>query len=60
MYILQFRLEVTEPAMSQLGNCSGKFFRTIYDALHHLVPFVQFKKHEKQPWRSVNFSKVVG
>ena len=23
-----------------------------------LVPFVQFKKSEKHPWRSVNFSKV--
>ena len=23
-----------------------------------LVPFVQFKKREKRPWRSVNFSKV--
>ena len=27
-------------------------------ALHDLVPFVQFKKREKHPWRSVNFSKV--
>ena len=29
-------------------------------ALRDLVPFVQFKKHEKHPWRSVNFSKVAG
>ena len=29
-------------------------------ALHDLVPFVQFKKREKHPWRSVNFSKVAG
>ena len=28
------------------------------DALRDLVPFVQFKKHEKHQWRSVNFSKV--
>ena len=28
------------------------------DALPDLVPLVQFKKHEKQPWRSVTFSKV--
>ena len=28
------------------------------DALHDLVPFVQFKKREKHPWRSVTFSKV--
>ena len=30
------------------------------DALHDLVPFVQFKKGEKHPWMSVTFSKVVG
>ena len=29
-------------------------------ALSDLVPFVQFKKREKHPWRSVNFSKVAG
>ena len=27
-------------------------------SLRDLIPFVQFKKHEKHPWRSVNFSKV--
>ena len=26
------------------------------DALHDLVLFVQFKKREKHPWRSVTFS----
>ena len=31
----------------------------ISDALRDLVPFVQFKKCEKHPWRSVTFSKVV-
>ena len=25
-------------------------------ALHGLVPFVQFKKREKRPWKSVDFS----
>ena len=30
------------------------------DALRDLVPFVQFKRREKHPWRSVNFSKVAG
>ena len=30
------------------------------DALRNLVPFVQFKKRKKRPWRSVNFSKVAG
>ena len=27
-----------------------------YDGLRDLVPFVQFKKHGKDPWRSVTFS----
>ena len=31
-----------------------------FGALHDLVPFVQSKKCEKYPWRSVNFSKVAG
>ena len=30
------------------------------DALHDLVPFVQFRKRENHPWRSVTFSKVAG
>ena len=30
----------------------------ICGALRDLVPFVQFKKLEKHPWRSVDFSKV--
>ena len=43
--------------------------RTIYgqrtvgldsDVLRDLVPFIQFKKGEKLPWRSVTFSKVAG
>ena len=29
-----------------------------YSALRDLVAFVQFKKREKHPWWSVNFSKV--
>ena len=29
-----------------------------YDALRSLVPFVQFKKREKHPWRSLTFSKI--
>ena len=33
---------------------------TICDVLCGLVPFVQFKKCEKHPWRGVTFSKVAG
>ena len=29
-------------------------------ALGDLVSFVQFKKREKHPWRSITFSKVAG
>ena len=36
----------------------GRKKMNICDALHDLVPFAQFKKREKNPWRSVNFSKV--
>ena len=39
-------------------NITLQFY--ICDALHDLVLFVQFKKGEKYPWRSVNFSKVAG
>ena len=28
--------------------------------MRDLVPFIQFQKHEKQPWRSVTFNKVAG
>ena len=30
------------------------------DVLRDLVPFAQFKKHEKHPWRSVTFSEIAG
>ena len=30
------------------------------DALRNLVPSAQFKKREKEPWRSVTFGKVAG
>ena len=36
------------------------FSNSIYDVLRDLVPFVQFKKREKRPWKSVTFSKVTG
>ena len=32
--------------------------KTLCDALRNLVLLVQFKKREKDPWRSVTFSKV--
>ena len=35
-------------------------FFCIYDELHDLVPFVQFKKREKHPRTNVTFSKAAG
>ena len=32
--------------------------RRIYGVLRDLVPFIQFKKREKHPWRNVNFSRL--
>ena len=34
--------------------------QTLCDVLRDLVPFVQFRKCEKRPWKSVTFSKVAG
>ena len=34
-----------------------RFRRT---SLHDLVPSLQFKKHEKHPWRSANYREVAG
>ena len=35
-------------------------WQTKCDALHDLVPFVQFKNREKHSYKSVTFSKVAG
>ena len=32
----------------------------VIDALRNLVPFLQFRKREKHPWRSVTFRKIAG
>ena len=38
----------------------GNRLSNLSNALHDLVPFVQFKKREKHPWRSVTLIKVAG
>ena len=63
-------LQNTEKHKSIRGNQRGYIgkkwvkkpfsFSLISGALRYLVSFAQFKKHEKQPWRSVTFSKVAG
>ena len=58
------RLHVTFPTGNRLISNQTiliiVFLIGICDALRDLVAFVQFKKREKHPWRSVNFSKVAG
>ena len=41
----------------QFSHIDSKF---ICEFLRNLVPFVQFKKHEKHSWRSVTFGKDPG
>ena len=42
--------------------CTSEYFINgcKYVTLRDMVPFAQFKKHKKRPWRSVNFSKGTG
>ena len=39
-------------------TCRKRTGKRISHALRDMLPFVQFKKCEKHPWRSVRFSKV--
>ena len=41
-----------------MKQSSKAFFLVTCDALRNLVPFVQFKKREKHPWRSDTLAKV--
>ena len=49
--IKNFRMTITFILLSSLNLC---------DALQNLVPFAQFKKREKHPWRSITCSRVTG
>ena len=41
-----------------LRICEKLALKAICGALHDLIPFVQFKKRAKHPWKNVSFSKV--
>ena len=47
----------SEPEPCQTSTME-RFAKINCDVLRVLVPFAQFKKPEKHPWRSVIFSKV--
>ena len=44
----------------RISYTDSDYKQHICDVLHDLVPVLQFKKHEKYPWRSTTFSKVAG
>ena len=46
------------PRWNEFAAFSQSHAIMIYYAMRDLIPFVQFKKRKKHPWRSVNFSKV--
>ena len=48
-------IRIADVQIHRKTGCSN-----ICGALCDLVAFVQFKKREKHPWRSFNFSKVAG
>ena len=55
----EFQTTLSVNALSSFVNSPGDSA----EAMHRkcgTLPFVQFKKREKHPWRSVNFSKVAG
>ena len=48
--------------LSLYGNIRVRenLYSRICDALHYLLPFVQFEKREKHPWKTFTFGKVAG
>ena len=66
---MNFKFKVGKNSLKKLRNIFYHIivfirFRQLYslicDALHDLVPSVQFLKSEKHPWRNVTFRKVAG
>ena len=54
---MAFRLEFLDPTMLFFIHLADVSSQTILDALRDIVPFVQFKKRKKHPWRSVTFNQ---
>ena len=61
LFVQAFIINVFNLNVFSYCCCSRKHFfniRYICDALCDLLPFVQFKKREQRPWRSVTFSQA--
>ena len=50
-------LPLLQTNLMHIDDCRVIFY--ICEALRNLVPFVQFKKHEKHPWRSVTIKVTI-
>ena len=55
---IQLYIDIKSPNNELIYTSIHNFFFVYCDALRDLVPFVQFKKREKYPLRSVTFSKA--
>ena len=55
-----FPVKIFKVPRKQSVIINGSLFSNVCDDLRNLVPFVQFKKREKHPWRGVTISKVAG
>ena len=53
-------LKASEPLRAGTLLFTTKSPSICWDVFRDLVPFVQFKKREKHPWRSVTFGKDKG
>ena len=56
-FIVNLILNIVLVSIVSIGSMHAVFSQ-ICDALSDLVPYVQFKKREKNPWRKFTFSKV--
>ena len=67
-FLLILYFSISQFALNSRGCESCIIFRGVFNsfmtevlicgALRDLVPFVQFRKREKHPWKSVNLSKL--
>ena len=55
---MTLEVKITKKKLTEISASKEKIDVNICGALRHLVPFVQVKKREKHPWRSVTFRNI--
>ena len=55
---MTFEVKITKKKLTEISASKEKIDVNICGALRDLVPFVQVKKREKHPWRSVTFRNI--